>query len=42
MAKASGAAKGLCEWVIALDDYEKVLTIVRPKQQRYNESKEEV
>lgn len=29
--KASSAAKGLCEWVLALDEYEKVLTIVRPK-----------
>lgn len=29
--KASSAAKGLCEWVLALNEYEKVLTIVRPK-----------
>jgi dynein heavy chain len=29
--KASSAAKGLCEWILALDDYEKVLRIVRPK-----------
>jgi dynein heavy chain len=30
--KASSAAKGLCEWILALDDFEKVLTVVRPKQ----------
>lgn len=29
--KASSAARGLCEWIMALDEYEKVLTIVRPK-----------
>jgi dynein heavy chain len=29
--KASSAAKGLCEWVLALDEYEKVLRVVRPK-----------
>lgn len=29
--KASSAAKGLCEWILALDDYEKVLKVVRPK-----------
>lgn len=29
--KASSAAKGMCEWILALDEYEKVLTIVRPK-----------
>jgi len=40
--KASSAAKGLCEWILALDDYEKVLRVVRPKQQRYNESKQDV
>lgn len=37
--KASSAAKGLCEWILALDDFEKVLKVVRPKQQRYNQSK---
>ena len=30
--KASSAAKGMCEWILALDEYEKVLTIVRPKR----------
>lgn len=29
--KASSAAMGLCEWILALDDYEKVLQVVRPK-----------
>jgi len=29
--KASSAAKGLCEWVLALNEYEKVLRVVRPK-----------
>lgn len=29
--KASSAARGMCEWILALDEYEKVLTIVRPK-----------
>ena len=42
VAKASSAAKGLCEWVLALNRYEKVLTIVRPKKQRYNEAVAEV
>lgn len=40
--KASSAAKGLCEWILALNEYEKVLTNVRPKQLKYNESKAEV
>lgn len=40
--KASSAAKGLCEWILAMDDYEKVLTIVRPKQEKYNESQSKV
>ncbi|CAK81423.1 unnamed protein product (macronuclear) [Paramecium tetraurelia] len=40
--KASSAAKGLCEWVLALDEYEKVLTIVRPKQEKYLQSQQEV
>lgn len=30
--KASSAAKGLCEWILALDEYEKVLRVVKPKQ----------
>ena len=30
--KASSAAKGICEWILAMDDYEKVLKFVRPKQ----------
>lgn len=29
--KASSAAKGLCEWILALDEYDKVLKMVRPK-----------
>lgn len=29
--KASGAAKGLCEWILAIDEYDRVLKIVRPK-----------
>ncbi|KAL4429302.1 hypothetical protein ABPG74_002288 [Tetrahymena malaccensis] len=40
--QASSAAKGLCEWILALSEFEKVLQIVRPKQQRYNQSKQEV
>lgn len=40
--KASSAAKGLCEWILAMDEYEKVLTIVRPKQEKYNESQKKV
>jgi dynein heavy chain len=40
--KASSAARGLCEWILALNEYEKVLTVVRPKQTRYNESKADV
>jgi len=42
VAKASSAAKGLCEWVLALNRYEKVLAIVRPKKKRYNEAVAEV
>ena len=30
--KASIAAKGLCQWVLALDQYDRVLKIVRPKK----------
>jgi len=40
--KASGAAKGICEWILAINEYEKVLKIVRPKMERYRESKKEV
>lgn len=40
--KASASAKCVCEWILALDEYEKVLTLVRPKQQRYTESVNEV
>lgn len=40
--KASSAARGLCEWVIALSKYEKVLVIVRPKQEQYDRSCKEV
>lgn len=29
--KASFAAKGLCEWILAISDYEKVLRFVKPK-----------
>lgn len=36
--KASNAAKGFCEWILAMDEYEKVLTNVKPKIERYNES----
>ena len=42
VAQASSAAKGLCEWVLALHRYEKVLAIVRPKKKRYNEAVAEV
>lgn len=40
--KASSAARGICEWILALDEYEKVLKFVRPKQLRYNEATAEV
>ena len=40
--KASSAAKGICEWILAINEYEKVLKIVRPKMERYRESKKEV
>lgn len=40
--KASSAARGICEWILALSEYEKVLKIVRPKMERYRESKKEV
>lgn len=40
--QASSAAKGLCEWILALSEFEKVLQVVRPKQKKYNESKQEV
>ena len=40
--KASSAAKGLCEWVIALSKYEKVLAIVRPKQEKHKKASEEL
>jgi len=40
--KASGAAKGLCEWILALDEYEKVLRLVKPKQIKYNAALKEV
>lgn len=40
--KASSAARGICEWILALNEYEKVLKIVRPKMERYRESKKEV
>lgn len=34
--KASSAAKGLCEWILAMDAYEKVLKNVKPKIEKYN------
>mmetsp|Transcript_28687 Transcript_28687/g.25684 ORF Transcript_28687/g.25684 Transcript_28687/m.25684 type:complete len:299 (-) Transcript_28687:3145-4041(-) len=40
--KASNAAKGLCEWVLALDKYEIVLTQVRPLQEDYDKAQSEV
>ncbi|KRX05785.1 P-loop containing nucleoside triphosphate hydrolase [Pseudocohnilembus persalinus] len=42
VAKASSAAKGLCEWILAMSEYEKVLKIVRPKQEKYNQSRAQV
>lgn len=32
VAKASGAAKGLCQWVIAMENYEAVNSVVQPKK----------
>jgi len=29
--KASSAAKGLCEWILALDEYNKILKMIIPK-----------
>jgi dynein heavy chain len=34
--KASSAAKGICEWLLALDEYDKVLKLIRPKQEKFN------
>ena len=36
--KASFAAKGLCQWVRALDQYDKVVKIVAPKRARAQEA----
>ena len=33
---------GLCEWILAIDDYDRILKIVRPKQKRLLESKSEL
>ena len=40
--KASSAAKGICEWLLALDEYDKVLKLIRPKQEKFNQAKIEV
>lgn len=34
VAKASGAAEGLCKWIIALDMYDRVIKIVAPKKEK--------
>lgn len=36
--KASTAAKGLCQWVLALDQYDQVLKIVVPKRAKANQA----
>jgi dynein heavy chain len=36
--KASVAAKGLCQWVRALDQYDQVVKMVAPKRQRAKEA----
>ena len=36
--KASFAAKGLCQWVLALDSYDHVLKVVTPKRARANQA----
>lgn len=40
VAKSSSAAKGLCQWVVAMDKYEAVSAIVMPKQRKLNEVRE--
>ena len=36
--KASFAAKGLCMWIRALDQYDRVAKIIAPKRQRAQEA----
>lgn len=33
---------GLCEWVLAMDEYEKVYRYVKPKMIKHKQAKEEV
>jgi dynein heavy chain len=39
VSKASAAAKGLCEWVIKLEQYHSLVVYIRPKKQALAESK---
>ena len=40
-ANASAAAEGLCKWVCAMDEYEKVSRLVKPKQEALAEAQGE-
>jgi dynein heavy chain len=39
VSKASLAAKGLCEWVIKLEQYHSIVVFIRPKKQALADSK---
>ncbi|KAG5865749.1 hypothetical protein JTB14_010830 [Gonioctena quinquepunctata] len=41
VAKASGAAEGLCKWIIAMDMYDKVYRVVAPKKAKLAAAEEE-
>lgn len=40
VAKASSAAEGLCKWIKAIENFESVNTVVRPKKMKLAKSKE--
>lgn len=41
-AKSSKAAMGLCKWVLAMESYDRVIKLVRPKQEALAESEREL
>jgi dynein heavy chain len=40
VAQASKAAKGLCEWIIKLEQYHTLVVYIRPKKQALQDSKQ--
>ena len=40
--KASSAAEGICKWVIAIAEYDKILRSIRPKQKAIKEAEEKL